>query len=89
MNQAERYEAAQGRVEALKGFYMHAVVYVLINIMLFAIDLFTSGGMWFFWPMLGWGIGLAVHAVNVFVLGGSMGRGWEERKIRELMEDDR
>jgi hypothetical protein len=75
--------------QALRGFYIHAIVYVPVNTMLFTIDFLTPGGFWFFWPMLGWGIGLGVHAANTFVLGGSTGRGWEERKIRELMDRDR
>lgn len=86
MDQAERYEAARKRVEALKGFYIHAVVYVLVNVMLFTVDFLTPGGFWFFWPMLGWGIGLGVHAVNTFVLDGTMGRDWDQRKIRDLMD---
>lgn len=89
MDQAQRYEEARRRVEDLKGFYVHAVVYVLVNIMLFSVDFLTPGGFWFFWPLLGWGIGLGVHAANTFVLGGTMGWDWEERKIRDLMDRDR
>jgi len=34
---------------------------------LFAIDWLTGGGWWFYWPMLGWGVGLAIHGMSVFV----------------------
>ena len=36
------------------------------------------------WPALGWGVGIAFHAISVF----GIGKSWEERKIRELMEKD-
>lgn len=83
----QRDEEARERVQALKGFYVAAVAYVPVNIMLFVIDILTPGGPWFFWPLLGWGLGLGLYALNVF--GGIFGRGWEERKIRELMDRDR
>ncbi|HYI15106.1 MAG TPA: 2TM domain-containing protein [Thermomicrobiales bacterium] len=38
---------------------------------------------------MGWGIGLGAHAMTVFVFHGRLGKGWEERKIAELMEKDR
>ena len=85
----QRYERARKRVQALKGFYIHAATYVLVNIGLFVIDLMTGGGWWFFWPLIGWGIGLAAHGLNVFGFGGVLGRDWEERKIREFMDKER
>jgi hypothetical protein len=84
--QRQRYERARERVKALKGFYTHAMVYVFVNIMLFVINLITGGGWWFYWPLIFWGIGLGAHALNVFGFGGRLGRDWEERKTRELMD---
>ena len=87
--QQQRYEQARRRVKELKGFYIHATAYVLVNIGLFIINLLTSSGTWwFYWPLLGWGIGLGVHALSVFGLRGTLGRDWEERKIRELMDEE-
>jgi hypothetical protein len=80
------YQRAKQRVEELKGFYTHLAVYLVINLGLFLIDFVTGGGWWFFWPLIGWGVGLTIHAVVVFGVEGPLGRGWEERKIRELME---
>jgi len=53
--------------------------------------LLTGGGWWFYWPLISWGIGLGVHALGVFGFGGGgpWGRGWEERKTREFMDEDR
>ncbi|MDX1331956.1 MAG: 2TM domain-containing protein [Robiginitalea sp.] len=36
-----------------------------------------------------WGIGLGIHALNVFGINGILGRRWEERQIRKFMEEDR
>ena len=84
----QRYQRAHARVQALKGFYTHATAYVLVNVALFVINLVTGGGWWFYWPLVFWGIGLGVHALMVFGLGGRFGQDWEERKTRELMDKD-
>jgi hypothetical protein len=74
-------------VQALKGFYTHAIAYVLVNIGLFVVNSLLTGGRWWsYWPLLGWSIGLGVHALNVFALGGRFGRDWEERRTGELMD---
>jgi hypothetical protein len=86
----QSYQRAHARVQALKGFYIHATVFVLVNIGLFIINLLTGGGWWFYWPLIGWGIGLGAHALGVFGFGGGpWGREWEERKTREFMDQDR
>lgn len=86
----QRYEHTRARVQALKWFYIHAVIYVLVSIMLVVIDLLTPDGYWFYWPLVGWGAGLGLHALIVFRFGGTLGRDWEERKIREMLaKDDR
>ena len=80
----QRYEWARARVQALKGFYIHAMVFVLVNVALLSINALADGVWWFYWPLMGWGIGLGVHALAVFGFGGGgpWGRAWEERKTR-------
>ena len=85
----ERYRRARSRVKALRGFYVHLTVYLLVNTGLIAINvLVQQGGWWWPWAAGGWGIGLAAHAVGVFVVPGFLGRDWEQRKIREIMAKD-
>ena len=88
MNTEEtRYQKAKERVETIKGFYIHLIVYVLVNLMLFTINMIASpGGLWFIWPLMGWGIAIVLHAVGVFF--GTLGSGWEEKKIAELMNKE-
>jgi hypothetical protein len=81
------YEEARRHARALRGFYSHALVYVLVNFGLAAINLLTSPErVWFGFPMLGWGIGLLAHGLSVFAFRGWFGPQWEERKIREYLD---
>ncbi len=89
-DEQELYARARKRVEELKGFYSHFMVYVLVNAGLVGLNLLTSPQyLWFVWPMLGWGIGLVAHGFSVFGAGRFFGADWEERKTREYMEQER
>ena len=88
MKASMTYEQAKERVQELKGFYMHLASYVLVNVFLFLINLLTSpGDWWFYWPLLGWGIGVVAHGAWIYWGPGLWGKRWEERKIQELMGD--
>jgi hypothetical protein len=80
-----RYKEARAYVRKVREFYTHLAVFVIINLFLFLLDLITGSGWWFFWPLMGWGLGLAIHAYTVFVEQRFLGRAWEERKIQELL----
>jgi hypothetical protein len=80
------YRKAAKRVKDLKGFYGNLTSYCLVIPFLLVINLLTSPNeLWFYWPMLGWGIGIAAHAVNVF----GIGKDWEEKKIKYLLEKEK
>jgi hypothetical protein len=90
MNDRERYEEAKKQVGEIKSFYTHLFVYIVVNIFLFLINLLTSrGSWWFYWPLIGWGIGLAAHWFSVFGTSGKFGRQWEQKKIKEIVEKDK
>lgn len=79
------YERAVKRVKELKGFYGNLISYCIVIPFLVIINLLTSPReLWFYWPMLGWGIGLLAHGMNVFAIG----KNWEEKKIQEIMNKD-
>ena len=87
--QETKYQKAQERVKAIKGFYIHLTVYVVVNLILFSINMIVSpDSLWFVWPLMGWGIGVVFHALSVLGFGRGFGADWEERKIRELMEKE-
>jgi 2TM domain-containing protein len=88
--QEERFQQAKKRVEELKGFYGNLVSYIVVNIGLMILNLMTSPEhLWFFWPMFGWGIGVLFHAMKVFNFTPFVSRDWEERKIRQFMEEEK
>ena len=74
---------ARRRVRLKMGFYTHALVYVLVNLGLFAISIASDSGRWHVWPLLGWGLGLAIHGVVTFI--NLRGEGVRERMLaREI-----
>ena len=89
MDTTQQYQRAHHRVQAIKGFYIHLTVYILVNAGLWLINFVTSpAAFWFYWPLLGWGIGLAAHAVAVFGVAGWLGSDWEERQISKILKQE-
>ncbi len=80
-NENLAYQRAKDKVEQLKGFYGNLISYCVVIPFLIFINLRTSNFQWFWFPMLGWGMGLTFHALETF----GYGKSWEERKIKELM----
>lgn len=71
MTDQEIDRAALRRAEAKLDFYSHLAVFILINLMLLGLNIIvTPSILWFIYPSLGWGIGLIVHGLIVFVPGG-------------------
>ena len=88
-NDFERYQRAKKQVEQIKGFYGHLTSYVLVMAVLIFINLkYTPQYLWFFWSMMGWGIGLLFHAMKVFNWFPFFNQEWEERKIKEYMDEE-
>ena len=69
-------------VRKLRGFYLHLMKYVIVNLGLLAINLILSPRtLWFYWVMLGWGLGLLLHGAGVWLsLGGG---GLQERLLTQ------
>ena len=89
MERDEIYLRAKKRVENLKAFYIHLTVYILVNLMLFFINISSdSSKLWFLYPLGGWGIGIVIHGLTTFPFG-IFGKEWEERKIKKYMEKDK
>lgn len=82
-NRNESYERAQKRVKEIKSFYSNLISYGIIIPFLIIINLVTTPeNIWFFFPMLGWGIGVVAHGMSVFAIG----KKWEDEKIRQILE---
>jgi hypothetical protein len=86
----ERYQQAKKRVDEIKGFYGNLISYVVVNLFLLFINLkYSPEHLWFFWPMLGWGIGLLFHGMKAFNYTPFLGKDWEARKLKEFMDQEK
>ncbi|HET8526528.1 MAG TPA: 2TM domain-containing protein [Actinomycetota bacterium] len=86
----QAYQAALKRAEALQGYYIHLLVFAVINAGLFLINLLTrgeDGSWWFVWPLALWGIAVVINTLVVFA--GVFTEGWKERKAGELYRRSR
>jgi len=95
-----RYLLAKKRVEKMKGFYIHLMVYIIVNIILSRIiifelttegdysfiEAFTHIGVYSTWFF--WGIGIFFHWMGVFGFKSFISKSWEEKKIKEIMDHE-
>ena len=77
---------ARRRVGRKLGFYLHALIFVLVNLALYVINSYTGEPRWSRFPMWGWGMGLAIHGLVTFISlqGEGMRRGMIKREIESL-----
>lgn len=88
-----KYQQAKKRVKEVKGFYIHALIYALVNVGLIItrqiIDGESLGSVDNYYTAFFWGIGLLAHGLSVFLPNAILGKDWEARKIRELMDKNK
>jgi sensor histidine kinase YesM len=86
INDSNKYIRAKERVQELKDFYGSLIAYCIVIPFLFYIwNRYTPGVIqWFWFPALGWGLGLIFQSFKAF----GSGPNWAERKIREIMEKE-
>ena len=80
------HRQAQKQVNKKKGFYIHLGVYIVVGIFFLLMNLLTSpGDWWFMFPMLSWGVGLAIHYLIIFGLPGTdiLSKEWEQRELEQ------
>lgn len=98
--QEQQYVLARKRVEKIGKFYKHLAAYIIVNIFLSAIfivgdmndgdtfkEAFTDYHNYKIW--LYWGIGIVFQALNTFGLNLFFNKDWQERKVKEYMNDDK
>lgn len=88
------YDQAVERVKKIKGFFSHAIVYFIVNLMIVVINIqnLDPGESYFqyenFVTAFFWGIGLGIHGIKIFIPNLLFGSNWEAKKIKEIMEKD-
>lgn len=80
-------------VRKLRRFYTDALIYLVVNLGLILIWAISGGGyFWPIWVIIGWGIGLGVHAFSLGLIPQMnamvpfMTAEWEDQEVRRLME---
>ena len=84
----KRYLRAKEKVEKIKGFYSNLTSYLIVLPILAYINFRTSDFPWVIFPALGWGFGVVAHGMEAYGYNPFMGKNWEERKIREFMDNE-
>ncbi len=88
----DKYNKAKKRVEELKGFYIHLVIYVVINTFILTNISLRSESFWqweHFITLVAWGLGVLFHASKTFGFNPLLGKDWEERQIQKYMDEDK
>lgn len=86
----ERYYEAQKKVVEIRKFYEHLTIFLLTNPIVIAVNLITSPEyLWCLWCLFGWGIPIILHGLKAFGRSPFFNREWEERKIKEIMEEEK
>jgi 2TM domain len=81
---------AQRSVRRLRVLYTIVGIYAVLSLMWFAIDMADgTENLWFYWPMLGVGLAVAVTAIVLVGIGGLFGADWENRKVERYLRQHR
>ncbi len=92
---SDEYHMAFKRMKRIKGFYVHLLVYILVNAFFIFNQCFESESLApltnlkTYSTLFFWGIGLAAHGFSVFGRELFFGNDWEERKIKEFMQREK
>jgi two-component system LytT family sensor kinase len=87
--ESNKYLRAVERVHDIKEFYGSLISYcIVIPFLIFINFKYVPHFHWFWFPMFGWGIGLIFHGFKAFSYNPILGKDWEERKIKEYMDNE-
>jgi hypothetical protein len=79
-------QQARKRVKKLKSFYSNFASWIVFSIFFILLNIFTSSdSFWAIFPIMGWGVGVAFQAFDVFGLPG-FGKNWEEKALQKEMD---
>ncbi len=82
-------EQALVYVRDIKGFYTHLIIYVIVIMCLFLLNMSRKpDALWAIWPAIGWGIGVLFHGLNVFETFNLFGPNWEKRQVNKRLKRD-
>ncbi len=71
-------------LDSLRAFRLHAVAYALGSALLVLVDFAVTGGWWFFWPVMAWGLLLLVHYLYLKSIG--VDSRWAEERASRILD---
>lgn len=80
MDAEELYQHAKKRVKTRRKFYGHVISWVVMSVFFILLNLATTDYFWAIFPILGWGIGVALHGIKLFT------GEWEDSEIEKEYE---
>jgi len=84
------YERAKKKAKNLRSFYFNLLSYCIVIPILIIVNVtLTPEFQWFWFSMLGWGVGVLAHAMEVFNFNPILGKNWEEKKLQQFIEEER
>jgi len=91
LNQDDKYQRAKDKVLEIKKFYSDLTSFIIVITILAIVNYWVNEWRyaWFLWVVLGWGIGLIFHAMKTFDWNPLFNKNWEDRKIKEFMDNDK
>ena len=88
-----KHEEAVMKVKKIKAFYMHLIVFILVNtyVIIKKTNHIDEGEtIWHAFKLaFFWGIGLVFHGLRTFDLIPFFGKDWEDRKVKEMIEKEK
>jgi transcriptional regulator with XRE-family HTH domain len=85
-NQSAEEILAFNQVRKLKGFYIHLAQYVLVIAVLTVINALTTPNRWWVqWVIMGWGIGVFFHWLQISERFGLFGSKWEKEQVEKRL----
>lgn len=84
------HQQARRRAGMKLGWYVHAAVYLLVNLGLMGLAL-SQGRHWAIYPALGWGLGLLIHGSVVWLTAPAspLFRRLVERELQALQQSEK
>lgn len=94
--ESQKYVRAKKRMEEIKKFYKHLIIYLAVNLFFIirrifrdinfgdtVIEALTDVSNYEIFTL--WGLFVVIHAIKTFGVSGLFDKNWEERKIKEFM----
>ena len=77
---------AFNQVRKLKGFYIHLAQYVLVIALLTVINALTTPNRWWVqWVIMGWGVGVFFHGLQISERFSLFGSKWEKEQVEKRL----